>query len=80
MRKFAFIAAVSVVASAAGATEILKKEPPVGQLRPNDIIYVDDGKRPKGQVDKVSGGALGGGGKSHRGAAAARTRTCVPRP
>lgn len=57
-----------VIAAAAGfallvphmsqaAVEILKKEPPAGQVRYGKIVYVDDGKCPRGEVKEITGGS-----------------------
>ncbi|MGE0652286.1 MAG: DUF6719 family protein [Alphaproteobacteria bacterium] len=37
-------------------TTYLKKEPLPGELRPGEVVYVDDGYCPEGQVKKVTGG------------------------
>ena len=51
----AFTAALSAIASPALA-EVLKREPPMGQLREGQTVLVDDGSCPAGQVKKVTGG------------------------
>ena len=66
--------------AAAWSVEILKKDPPLGQMKTGAPVYVDDGTCPKGQVNEVSAGAYAGAGKTQRETAAQRTRRCVPRP
>jgi hypothetical protein len=48
------LGAVLVLASC--ETTYLKKEPLPGELRPGEVVYVDDGYCPEGQVKKVTGG------------------------
>jgi hypothetical protein len=38
--------------------EILKKEPPAGQVRYGKIVFVDDGTCPSGEVKEITGGSL----------------------
>jgi len=52
--------------------EILKKEPPIGQLPPNASVLVDDGTCPSGKIKQVIGGNMVLG--------VARKRSCVARP
>jgi len=62
----AFTAALSAIASPALA-EVLKKEPPMGQLREGQTVLVDDGSCPAGQIKKVTGGNhVSVGGTKHR--------------
>jgi hypothetical protein len=71
----AFAIALSGVASPALA-EILKHEPPMGQLREGQVVLVDDGTCPRGQIKEVVGGNhVKVGGTKH----ILRTRKCVPR-
>lgn len=65
-----------VLASSAVAQTPLLQEPPMGALKPGQIVLVDDGKCPKGQVRQVVGGdhVEAGGTKRVR-----RTSTCVGR-
>jgi hypothetical protein len=85
---FAFAAAF-LLADAASAQEILKREPPAGGLNPGQKILVDNGRCPKGQVMEVTGGNLPS--RAQRNAAAAaggnvnaggspRQYNCVARP
>lgn len=67
--------ALAAVAEPASA-EILKKEPPMGQLREGQIVLVDDGSCPPGQIKEVIGGNhVKVGGTKH----ILRTRKCIPR-
>jgi hypothetical protein len=52
--------------------EILKKEPPIGQLPPNASVLIDDGTCPRGKIKQVIGGNIVLG--------VARKRSCVARP
>lgn len=71
--------ALMVVAStvAAQAQTVLKKEPAMGAMREGEVVFVDDGKCPRGQVRQVTGGnhdKVGGTKKI------VRTSRCVPAP
>jgi len=80
MRKALLIAIVSAGAlsalSSASPAEVLKREPPMGQLREGQIVLVDDGSCPPGQIKEVIGGnhVKAGGTKQ-----ILRTRKCIPR-
>lgn len=63
---------------AASAQMILKNEPPLGGLRSGEVVLVDNGKCPKGQILKVTSGVIVGGRNSVSGSK--RERSCVPRP
>lgn len=83
MRKL--VAAVLVgmlgVAQAHAALQILRHEPPKGQLLAGQTVLVDDGSCPKGQIKEVKGGSnlsLSTGMKKRTGFA--RTHRCIPRP
>lgn len=54
VRCMAAFGAVLVLASC--ETTYLKKEPLPGELRPGEVVYVDDGYCPEGQIKKVTGG------------------------
>lgn len=70
-----FAAALSAIASPALA-EVLKREPPMGQLREGQTVLVDDGSCPAGQIKEVIGGNhVKVGGTKH----IERTRKCIPR-
>jgi len=62
--------AILAMAGAAAAQAIVKQEPPSGALKRGQIILVDDGSCPAGQIKEVSAGA---------GTESRRTRRCVPR-
>jgi len=57
----------------------LKEAPAPGGLRRGEVVYVDDGKCPKGQVKRVTGGGDIGSGK-HGGGGGGRIIECIPRP
>jgi hypothetical protein len=61
------------------AQEIVKKEPPAGNLKRGMYVYVDNGKCPKGQLLQVSAGTFGAGGGG-KGVGQTRERKCVPHP
>jgi hypothetical protein len=80
MLKFYSFVLMSALAATGTATsaraEILKKEPPMGQLREGQTVLVDDGTCPQGQIKKVIGGnhTKVGGTKQ-----ILRNHQCVPR-
>ncbi len=51
----AFTVALSAIISPA-LSEFLKREPPVGQLREGQMVLVDNGSCPPGQIKQVIGG------------------------
>jgi hypothetical protein len=53
-------------------TQILKTEPPIGQLPPGAKVLIDDGTCPTGKLKQVVGGNVTTGQP--------RLRSCVPRP
>ena len=56
--------------------EVLKQEPPMGQLREGQVVLVDDGSCPAGQIKQVTGGNhVKVGGTKH----VVRTYKCVPK-
>ena len=65
---------VSAATSAFAAT--VKQEPPMGAMREGQVLLVDDGSCPAGQIKKVVGGnhTKVGGTKQ-----IVRTSSCVPR-
>jgi len=65
------VAALAILATAeiAAAQTIVKQEPPPGGLRRGQMVLVDDGSCPKGQIKQVIAGSEG----------RKRTRSCVPR-
>jgi hypothetical protein len=66
--------AISVGSSAFAAT--VKQEPPLGAMREGQVLLVDDGSCPKGQIKRVVGGnhVKVGGTKQ-----VVRTSSCIPR-
>jgi Caspase domain len=70
-----FIVAAVSLAGQAGAEVVLKQEPPMGQLREGQIVLVDDGSCPPGQIKEVTGGNhVAAGGFKH----ILRTHRCIP--
>jgi hypothetical protein len=70
-------AAVCLIGLATTAhAKMLKREPPLGALKPGQVALVDDGVCPKGQVKRVVGGdhvKVGGRYQTER------QRSCVPK-
>jgi hypothetical protein len=58
--------------------QVLKKEPPAGQLRSGQRVLVDDGSCPKGQIKEVTGGSNFSDSGAKK-AGAPRTRRCIPK-
>lgn len=42
--------------AASTPVEVLKEMPPTGSVRQGDVVYVDDGRCPAGEVKKITGG------------------------
>ena len=72
-------ATIAVFSNAAIAQQMLKHEPPNGGMRNGEVVYVDNGKCPKGQVQKVTGSYYSGRNQAG-GGGAPRQRECVPTP
>ncbi|MEO8752563.1 MAG: DUF6719 family protein [Casimicrobiaceae bacterium] len=75
MRTTAFAMAAGLLALMPGvgyAVDYLKEVPPAGALRYLQIVYVDDGTCPAGEVKEVTGG--------DRSKGVARKVRCVKRP
>jgi hypothetical protein len=64
----ALLVSVSVLAN----IEILKEVPKSGELRYRQVVYVDDGTCPKGEVKEITGG--------NRDQSIPRKVRCVKRP
>ena len=62
------LVAILAIAQAATAQAIMKQEPPPGGLRRGQMVLVDDGSCPKGQIKQIIAGSEG----------RKRTRSCVP--
>jgi hypothetical protein len=62
--------------SSASAATVVKREPPMGAMREGQVVLVDDGSCPAGQIKRVVGGnhTKVGGTKQ-----TVRTSSCVPR-
>lgn len=58
--------------AASAPIEVLKEMPPNGTVRQGDVVYVDDGRCPAGEIKKVTGGNQKTG--------VARQVVCVKRP
>ena len=66
------VLALSVAATVCAAPMILKEEPAKGVLRGGEVVYVDDGSCPPGEVKKITGG--------NQKAGKTRQAECVKRP
>lgn len=71
-----FAGAVVVGALAGVAVAQVTREPAMGAMKEGEVVLVDDGSCPKGQIKRVVGGnhVKAGGYKQ-----IVRTRSCVPR-
>jgi hypothetical protein len=70
------IAAIILIGLAGAALAQVKHEPAMGALKEGQVVLVDDGSCPKGQIKRVVGGnhfTVGGFKKIER------KRSCVPR-
>jgi hypothetical protein len=58
MRKPAALFVIVVVIGLTGSAraEILRREPPMGSLKLGQVVLVDDGACPRGQLKQVTGG------------------------
>jgi hypothetical protein len=76
LRFSTFVLGVFVTATSALAANIVKSEPPMGALKEGQVVLVDDGSCPAGQIKKVVGGnhVKAGGWKNIE-----RERSCIPR-
>jgi hypothetical protein len=64
------------LAAGPGLAQTLKQEPPMGKLKENQRVLVDDGTCPAGQIKEVIGGNhVKVGGKKR----IERTRRCIAR-
>jgi hypothetical protein len=79
MRKPVAVAVASAVSLAMAMplqAEVLKKEPQMGALREGQVVLVDDGFCPAGQIKRVTGGNhVKVGGTKH----IERSYKCVPK-
>lgn len=71
-----FAGAAVVVALAGAAVAQVAREPAMGAMKEGEVVLVDDGSCPKGQIKRIVGGnhVKAGGYKQ-----IVRTRSCVPR-
>ena len=73
-----------LLAGTAHAQTVVKREPPMGTMRPGDVLLVDNGKCPKGQILRVTAGSFGairgGKGVSVAGGPASRARQAAAAP
>lgn len=76
MLRYSLLAGLLSLATSAAAQSMLKREPPMGALREGQVVLVDDGKCPRGQIRQVTGGdhVEAGGTKRVR-----RTSRCIVR-
>ncbi|HZT27220.1 MAG TPA: DUF6719 family protein [Pseudolabrys sp.] len=76
MIRIALALLVMCCSATAPFAEVLKHEPPMGAMKEGQVVLVDDGTCPKGQIKRVVGGnhVRAGGYKQ-----IVRTRSCVPR-
>jgi uncharacterized protein DUF6719 len=74
---FAIVFGVAATAVAGQTSaEVQRHEPPMGALREGQVVLVDDGTCPAGQIKQVIGGNhVAAGGFKH----IVRTRKCIPR-
>ena len=73
-----FVLALLLITLSAGSllAKTLTREPPMGALKEGQVVLVDDGSCPKGQIKRVVGGNhVKVGGSKH----IERTRSCVPK-
>jgi hypothetical protein len=75
-RLFVLLLVLAGANAGSASGEILKREPPMGALKENEKVLVDDGSCPRGQIKEVVGGNhVKAGGYKH----VERQRRCVPR-
>ena len=79
MRTFhtsSLVFAATILFADQAASEVLKREPPMGELREGQVVLVDDGSCPTGQIKQVTGGNhVAVGGFKH----ILRKRKCIPK-
>ena len=73
MNRIAIALLLAALPTLAVAQTVLKKEPASHALRSGQVVLVDDGSCPAGQIKEVTGGK--GEGES----GIRRTRRCVPK-
>jgi hypothetical protein len=76
MVKFGMLVVLVATFAATAQAQVVKKEPPMGSLKPGEVVLVDDGICPAGKVKQVVGGDHKKvGGKAE----VVRRRSCVAR-
>ncbi len=75
-----FAGCAFMIAAPVKGQGILKREPPWGRLGHGEIVFVDDGSCPKGQIKKVTGGSGHAPGRPVVSNAPRRHRECIVRP
>ena len=68
----ASLLALCAAATVCAAQAVLKEEPAKGVLRVGEVVYVDDGSCPPGELKKITGG--------NQKAGKTRVVECVKRP
>jgi hypothetical protein len=68
------------VAGCSSGPKLLAAEPRSGGILPGDVVLVDDGSCPAGQVKQVTGGSNRSHNTDIRQSGTARQYACVPRP
>jgi hypothetical protein len=72
------IASLALAAPAAAQT-IVKQEPGGGGMRRGEVLWVDNGRCPKGQIMEVTAGTPQGRSGGTQGQQVGRQRRCVAR-
>ncbi|VTU22391.1 hypothetical protein H6CHR_01779 [Variovorax sp. PBL-H6] len=67
-----YVLMAGTACAAPASVEVLKQMPPKGSVRQGDVVYVDDGRCPAGEVTRITGGNQQTG--------VARQVECVKRP
>ena len=54
--RVSLLVALTLVFAGTVSAQVLKREPPMGAMKEGEIVLVDDGICPKGQIKRVVGG------------------------
>jgi hypothetical protein len=73
MKRIAVAVLLAALPAAAAAQTVLKEEPARRALKSGQVVLVDDGSCPAGQIKELTGGKGEGAGSVRR------TRRCVPK-
>ena len=73
--RIAIVVTCAVAINAWGSERVLKQEPARGELRQGEVVLVDDGTCPKGEIKQVTGG-----GNVRGDFGSNRQRRCIPGP